>query len=215
MSSRRGPGRPPRGDAEEKGSRERLLQAGMRVFADRGYEKATVAAIVKEAGLSKGTFYWVFDSKEDLLSALIEARIDRPVERLMEFVRAAPHQIETTGEVSAGIFGMLAIERDLMMLIHEYWAAAARDDAMRDRYRERMLSLREIIATTLARGHEIEGVPPTMPVEDIAMACIALVEGLALQRMIVPDLVHDGLFGEIGTLMWDGFLYRAQQSPEA
>ena len=186
----------------------------MKVFAERGYDKATVAAIVKEADLSKGTFYWVFDSKADVFSAVIEARIDRPIKGLMEMVRASPHQIETTAEVSTAIFSMIARERELILLLQEYWSAAIRDDNMRDRYREWLTSLREVIATTLARGHEIEGVPPTMPVEDIAMTCIALVEGLALQRMIAPDLVDEGLFGKVGVLMWEGFLYRAQQDTD-
>jgi AcrR family transcriptional regulator len=187
----------------------------MRVFAERGYEKATVAAVVKEAGLSKGTFYWVFDSKEHLFSALIEERIERPIEALMAMVRAAPHQIETSAEVSTAMFTMLAGERELMLLAHEYWAAAVRDEGLKDRYRERLLSLRETIAMTLGRGHDIEGVPATMPMEDLAMAMIALVEGLALQRMAFPDLVDERLFGEIGELIWDGFLYRAQRDADA
>lgn len=183
----------------------------MKVFAERGYEKATVAEVVREAGLSKGTFYWVFDSKEHLFSALVEERIERPVEVVMEAIRTAPVDIAMNPEVSAGMMAMLAQERQLLLLVHEYWAAAIRDETLQAGYKKRLLSLRDMLAVTFARRHEKEGVPITMPVEDIALACIALAEGLALQRMVFPDLVDEGVFGEVAALMWDGQLYRAQQ----
>lgn len=48
----------------------RLLDAGMRVFAQRGYEAARVDDIVRAARASHGTFYLYFADKEDLLRAL-------------------------------------------------------------------------------------------------------------------------------------------------
>jgi len=49
---------------------ERLLDAGARVFAERGYHAARVDDIVKAARTSHGTFYLYFASKEDLFRAL-------------------------------------------------------------------------------------------------------------------------------------------------
>ena len=48
----------------------RLLDAGMRVFADRGFHAARVDDIVRVARTSHGTFYLYFTNKEDLLRAL-------------------------------------------------------------------------------------------------------------------------------------------------
>jgi AcrR family transcriptional regulator len=48
----------------------KLFDAGMRVFADRGYHAARVDDIVRAAKTSHGTFYLYFASKEDLLRAL-------------------------------------------------------------------------------------------------------------------------------------------------
>jgi AcrR family transcriptional regulator len=48
----------------------RLLDAGMRVFADRGFHAARVDDIVRAARTSHGTFYLYFANKEDLLRAL-------------------------------------------------------------------------------------------------------------------------------------------------
>jgi AcrR family transcriptional regulator len=51
----------------------RLLDAGMKVFAERGYHAARVDDIVRAARTSHGTFYLYFANKEDLLRALATA----------------------------------------------------------------------------------------------------------------------------------------------
>ena len=53
-------------------TRRRLLDAGVEVFATRGYHAARVDDIVKVAKTSHGTFYLYFSNKEDLFRALAE-----------------------------------------------------------------------------------------------------------------------------------------------
>jgi AcrR family transcriptional regulator len=48
----------------------KLFDAGMKVFAERGYHAARVDDIVRAARTSHGTFYLYFANKEDLLRAL-------------------------------------------------------------------------------------------------------------------------------------------------
>src|SRR3989441_11332174 len=56
--------------AQGRKTMRRLLDAGMRVFAERGYHAARVDDIVRAAHTSHGTFYLYFANKEDLLRAL-------------------------------------------------------------------------------------------------------------------------------------------------
>src|SRR5215468_9324223 len=56
--------------AQGRKTMRRLLDAGMRVFADRGFHAARVDDIVRAARTSHGTFYLYFANKEDLLRAL-------------------------------------------------------------------------------------------------------------------------------------------------
>ena len=59
-------------DAYFEKRRNELLDAALRLLARESYDKTSVAAITREAGVSKGTFYVYFRSKEELLEALIE-----------------------------------------------------------------------------------------------------------------------------------------------
>ncbi len=54
--------------------REQIIDAALRVFAGKGFTKATNKDIAREAGITPGLIYYYFESKEALFNALIESR---------------------------------------------------------------------------------------------------------------------------------------------
>src|SRR3954468_423481 len=76
--------------AERREAREELLGAALRVFAQRGYRRAGVDEIAAEAGYSKGALYWHFSGKDELLSALVEERVDAPLRAMVALLESAP-----------------------------------------------------------------------------------------------------------------------------
>jgi AcrR family transcriptional regulator len=58
--------------AKVEDRREQIVRAAMRVFARKGFDRATNKDIAREAGITPGLIYHYFKSKEDLLRAAIE-----------------------------------------------------------------------------------------------------------------------------------------------
>lgn len=56
--------------------RQELIDAAIKEFSDKGYENASLNNILKDAGISKGTFYYHFKNKEELYMYLIGIFID-------------------------------------------------------------------------------------------------------------------------------------------
>lgn len=56
--------------------RSEILNAFARVLADHGYAGATIAAVATEAGVAPGLIHHHFDSKEDLLTSLLDNLVD-------------------------------------------------------------------------------------------------------------------------------------------
>lgn len=65
--------------------RERILRAGMEVFAARGYQEASVAEIAAAAGITPAVIYDHFSSKAELQITLLERQTDE----LLAFVGSA------------------------------------------------------------------------------------------------------------------------------
>lgn len=53
-------------------TRDMILQAARRVFSEKGYHKAQIADIVREAGISTGSIYAHFKDKRDLFTKLVK-----------------------------------------------------------------------------------------------------------------------------------------------
>ncbi len=49
-----------------------LLNVAQELFFTKGYRRTSVDAIIKKVGVSKGTFYYYFKSKEDLMNKLVK-----------------------------------------------------------------------------------------------------------------------------------------------
>ena len=65
-------GRPNKNVARGEATRGQLIAIARRMFADRGYEDTSIEAVLKEAGVSRGSLYHHFASKEALFEAVAE-----------------------------------------------------------------------------------------------------------------------------------------------
>src|SRR2546423_1341946 len=131
-SERRRAGRP-RAEASRRG-REAILDAAAQVFTERGFRGGTVEAILERAGLSKGTFYWHFESKDELMLAVIAERVERPVKELIEMLRSASAEENVSLMANRRFAEFLERGRDAILLEHEYEGLAVRDPRLRRRY---------------------------------------------------------------------------------
>ena len=71
-------------EAQER--KNEILDTAERLFAKKGYETATVNDILEAVKIAKGTFYYHFKSKEDVLDTLIERHINIGVTKSNEII---------------------------------------------------------------------------------------------------------------------------------
>ena len=71
-----------RAAAQERESR--IVELAEQLFIKNGYDNTTVDQIVREMRLAKGTYYYHFDSKEDLLVAVSDKLISETSQKLVE-----------------------------------------------------------------------------------------------------------------------------------
>lgn len=103
MALRRGTTR----DQKREATRERLFEAALDVFRRDGVEAARIEEISACAGVSRGSFYFHFPSKDDVIAELIARREAELVQRLATLPEHAPLEqvLRTVAEHMADAWG--------------------------------------------------------------------------------------------------------------
>jgi AcrR family transcriptional regulator len=105
-------------NAGERAEREdQLLAAARKVFRDKGYEGATVAQIVEEAGVAQGTFYLYYPSKKDVFFALGQHLFEVMAAHVTEQVGGDLPLDERVRAITAACFDAARENSDLVKLV--------------------------------------------------------------------------------------------------
>lgn len=72
-------------DAKER--RNEILDAAENLFINKGYGKSTIVDILEAVGIAKGTFYYYFKSKEEVMDAIINRVVENDMEMAIQISR--------------------------------------------------------------------------------------------------------------------------------
>jgi AcrR family transcriptional regulator len=76
-------------------TRQELVEAATRLFAERGYEDTSIEAVLREAGVSRGALYHHFAGKEALFEAALESVEERVAQAVRESVIGITDPVES------------------------------------------------------------------------------------------------------------------------
>jgi AcrR family transcriptional regulator len=185
-------------------TRAELLRTATAVFAQDGYEGASVEQIAERAGYSHGAVYSNFAGKADLFLAVFE---DYMAERARELAAtqaelAEDAPLEQRARALADQWmERFASDRESFLLHLEFLAASRREPELAKRFGSRSAALRETIATFIAHHQEEEGAEAPLPPSELALVLRALGIGLAIEALVSPDAVRDDLYGDFVELL--------------
>jgi AcrR family transcriptional regulator len=96
--------------------RDKIFDAALRIFAQRGYSGASLQEIVSAAHLTKPTLYYYFKSKDGLFNALLEDACNEYFQRLQSGAARATGVEQQLVEMLASVFEFFRERRELTRL---------------------------------------------------------------------------------------------------
>jgi AcrR family transcriptional regulator len=171
---------------QKEQTRALLVDTALRVFAEHGYEEATVEEIVAAAGYSKGAFYFHFASKEDIFLELLEQWTSEQTERLRAFDETTPAAAALLESLEAFLsYG----EREIVWprLLVEFWAQARRHEAIRRGLGQAYAAWRLLLAQAFRRAAHSGLLSPQLDPDDAARLVLATHDGLVVEACIDPE----------------------------
>jgi AcrR family transcriptional regulator len=167
--------------------RRQILDAALTVFSRKGFHAANVSDVAAEAGVSQGTIYWYFDSKDELFqAALVSAAIDFGVDSI------APLAECTTGTDKLLALGksmedLADVAEGLFMLFLGYWASSDRREESAQIWVDLLRQYRDVVVAVIEEGVRSGEFKP-VDAESLVWALLAAFDGLAAYVVIMPDI---------------------------
>jgi len=187
-------------------TRARLLKAAGEVFAERGYDRASLEDVAAAAGLTKGAVYSSFASKDELFYALMRERIGERLELVAEAAERQATVEDITRDAGGALAKLISSQADWQLLFIEFWARAVRDPDLREEFARERRSARGLIARVLEERAAEAKIDLPAPAEQLAVGVLALSNGVAIEHLADPDAVDASIFGVILGLLLDGLL---------
>ena len=178
---------PPRSDrAEER--RQQILGAALACFARKGYHKTTMDDIVAESGLSKGTLYWYFESKDDLFFSLVNSfflEMQQDIGAIFDQPSSATDKLRTLGHAFASFFQEVA---DFLNVFFEFYMQSTLNEQLNQLFHSMLSEYRGMIAGIIEEGFKA-GEFKEVDADQLAIAIMAGYDGLWFYKMLMPDEV--------------------------
>jgi AcrR family transcriptional regulator len=169
-------------------SREAVLDAAERLIAEHGYEAATVAALVEEAGIPASSVYHYFGSKEGVLLAVMERGAERFFAQLPDFDRRIGSRQEHLRVVVETVGSLLDRHPDFLRIL--VVMATQPMSAGESEVQRVVTRVRELALQRLREQMEIVFAldPKSESAGHLALFALAAVDGAFVARQANPQL---------------------------
>ncbi len=172
---------------QREARRDRLLAAALKCFSRDGFHRTTTADIVRESGVSQGTLYLYFKSKDDLIAALADDRHQHeaalnalaeheedPLKSILALVRLYAERLSDISQSDALRVGL------------QGWAEALRNERVRIGVLEGVSLARTALVRVIRRGQRTGVFRRDLDAEAMASLLVAIFQGFVLRAVWEP-----------------------------
>lgn len=187
--------------ANNKGGKEVILDAARKVIAKFGVHKASVQSIADEAGLSKGAVYYHYESKDEILYALIDQYLRAAISPFKTSLISSGSPEELKESLLYGIRQRLENMEHNQLQFYLTHEAIKSNKAMQERLGSKYRGWVDMSERGMLRAYDVE---PSRLHRALAATLIAAIDGQVLQLLLEAKIVTiEELMG-----VWEMLVYK-------
>ena len=178
---------PSKRELQREERRRQILDAALTVFSCQGYHATNVSDVAAQAGVSQGTIYWYFDSKEELFTAaMLSVFADFGKEALasLEVCETASEKLRALGRRMEDFVGRV---EGIFIMFLGYWASSSSREEAGRFWVDVLVEYKDIIVEIIEEGVRNGEFRP-VDAEALVWALMAAYDGLAAYMMLMPDI---------------------------
>ena len=156
--------------------RQRLLDAGLKLFADRGYAGTAVQDIAEEAKVTKPTLYYYFQSKEGLFQALVDQAMDERLRLMQQAASSCKPTVDQLTDMIVAVTEHARKKPDLLRLCFAIAFAAPGEVPLRLKKHHKMRDTFDFMRGIIRGGQERNELSNAYGVDELAQAYFHLIQ---------------------------------------
>lgn len=161
--------------------REKIIAAAEELLSTEKMSDISLADIARKAGVSKGTIYYYYKNKNDLLFDITDKYLDQQYQDLIAWTT------DKSKDTSMHRLIKYVLQRDVEtanLRLHLFYDAAAGNEALRERLLTRYAEFADILSEKIAERTE------DVPSRYLAWLLLLLSDGLFMHKTIANPLVN-------------------------
>ena len=185
--------------------RQQIIDAALGCFAENGFHKATLQHVVRACGLSPGSIYSHFSSKEDIVYAVVEARHRRDL-HILELALKTDSLEQALVVLANAFFPSPAGREDRAWrrLAVQLWAESHHDATLLKAVRDGVDRPRAMLADLLRKAQRRRELGRGIDPEATARILIAIFQGMTLQQTWDESMDASSCLGVMQALLRRG-----------
>ncbi len=189
--------------ARQSGKLEAIRKAAIRVFAVKGYHEATVSEIAAEADVGKGTVYFYYASKEDILLAILEYHFDQMIGLIEQIEELDVDPALATRMIVRDTIRRLEADPDLFKIMQQQ--PLLYHERVKERFEVLFEQMVERIERVLRAGIDagvLRSFDPRVAASVLLNIAASVPLYLSLYKDRPQERLLDHLADELGDLVW-------------
>ncbi|THB67887.1 MAG: TetR/AcrR family transcriptional regulator [Spirochaetaceae bacterium] len=172
--------------ASSEKNRQLILQAAARLIVGKGVSDTSLADIAREAGISKGTLYYYYPNKGDLIFDISEQHIERLTRKLFDWIERSGK--DAPPEVVLRLMYEIILKSSTKGLTHLYLIqeAISHHPPLRERFRQEYPRWVGMIKSGL---DSIRPAHQSGDNEILASLIMASIDGFLIQKLLGVDRI--------------------------
>ncbi|HUX12385.1 MAG TPA: TetR/AcrR family transcriptional regulator [Spirochaetia bacterium] len=181
---RKTPGEHKSRDFHSRETRDRILRAAARLIINNGVANTSLADIAQAAGISKGTLFYHYPSKGDLVFDISERHMNHITGKIFRWVENTAGSLPPERVLRMVYDLLLVSEKRAQIHVYLIQEALTVDTSLRERFSQEYRRWRELMEQGLKRI-----LPSSVEFSTLSRVILATIDGFLLQSLLSTESI--------------------------
>jgi len=179
-------------------TKRRIFECSMKLFAEKGYDATSVEEITAVSGIAKGTLYYHFEKKEDILNVLLEEGMNL----LKNSIEIKTKECETyLDKIKAVILVQIKVivkyENFINLIFSQMWGKEEKNIKCRNFVFAYINILEDIVAKGIEAGEFYKGNVQAIASGIFGVTCSSLIYRMKVEKEVDINQIYKGFIDTV------------------